>query len=40
MPVNVVSIDPAPPAGVWLPTNVVAPGCLISGTPMEYDPEA
>ncbi len=33
MPVNVISIDPAPPMGTWLPTNVVAPGCLISGTP-------
>ena len=33
MPANVISIDPAPPADAWLPTNVVAPGCLISGFP-------
>jgi uncharacterized cupin superfamily protein len=33
MSVNVISIDPAPPMDAWMPTNVVAPGCLISGTP-------
>ena len=33
MPSNVISINASPPPDAWLPTNVVAPGCLISGTP-------
>ena len=32
---NVISIDQAPPAYAFVPTNTVAPGCLISGTPNE-----
>jgi uncharacterized cupin superfamily protein len=30
---NVTTIDPRPPEDSFVPTNVVAPGCLISGTP-------
>ncbi len=30
---NVVSLDPAPAQAAYVPTHVVAPGCLISGTP-------
>ncbi len=30
---NVVTIDPAPPAEAWAPTDVVLPGHLISGSP-------
>lgn len=32
---NVITIDQAPPADAFVPTNTVAPGCLISGTPNE-----
>ncbi len=30
---NLVTVDPRPPDDAYVPTNVVAPGCLISGTP-------
>jgi uncharacterized cupin superfamily protein len=32
---NVITIDQAPPIDAFVPTNTVAPGCLISGTPNE-----